>query len=185
MPYAPLFQYQAHTEPVSTTGEDITESRWHQPWSEPSVKTKRGTHASRQPFIAFCPLPVIALPTWFMPLSIPQKLTKPGLPVNKHPFWFQTQQVPGSATLLQGWYNWYSEPVRLKKGLRGHLHPSWTGPNRLLPTPTVTVTMAATEINADQALMAIRVFPYNAPASATVSIVEIGDDGSATSVAEV
>jgi len=45
--------------------------------------------------------------------------------------------------------------------------------------------MSAFEVNSDQALMAIRVFPYNPPASATVSIVEIGDEGSATSVAEV
>jgi hypothetical protein len=49
----------------------------------------------------------------------------------------------------------------------------------------VTATLSALEINTDQALIAIRVFPYNPPASATVSIVEIGDDGSATSVVEV
>ncbi len=36
MPYPYLhFQYQIKTEPVSTQAETVTESRWHQPWSEP------------------------------------------------------------------------------------------------------------------------------------------------------
>ncbi len=36
-----LFQYQPHTEPVSTLKETVTEDRWHQPWSEPvRVKIK-------------------------------------------------------------------------------------------------------------------------------------------------
>lgn len=155
---------------------------WYAPLSIPTTRPK--LHARHQQVVALWPFPAINI-GWFNQLSIPQKLKKKGMEPRLQTTLALVVPLPGAATLLQGWYNWYSEPVRLKKGIRGHLQPSWTGPARLLPTPNVTITMSAFEINTDEALMAIRVFPYNPPASATVSIVEIGDDGSATSVVEV
>lgn len=59
MSYGPIFPwtliYINHVEPVSTSPETVTESRWHQPWSEPYVKTKSGLIVSAQQFIAFTP----------------------------------------------------------------------------------------------------------------------------------
>lgn len=49
--------YPGKVEPILTPAqrpEQVTESRWHQPWSEPSVKTKRGV--SFQSFEAFVPV---------------------------------------------------------------------------------------------------------------------------------
>ncbi len=48
----------------------------------------------------------------------------------------------------------------------------------------MTVTFQAEDTSADAAAFVIRVFPYNAPASAAVSIEEVGTDGSATSIVE-
>jgi hypothetical protein len=154
---------------------------WFAPLSIPTTRPK--LPARHQQVAAFWPFPAIDV-SWFNQLSIPQKLQKKGMDPKLQMTLALVVPLPGAATLLQGWYNWYSEPVRFKKGIRANYQQSWIGPTRLLPTPNVTVTMSAVEVNSDEALMAIRVFPYNPPASATVSIVEIGDDGSATSVAE-
>jgi len=155
---------------------------WYAPLSIPTTRPK--LPARHQQVSAFWPFPAINI-GWFNQLSIPQKLQKKGMDAKLQQSLALVVPLPGTATLLQGWFNWYSEPVRFKKGIRASYQQAWSGPTRVLPTPNVTITMAATEINSDQALMAIRVFPYNPPASATVSIVEIGDEGSATSVAEV
>lgn len=155
---------------------------WYAPLSLPTTRPK--LPARHQQVAAFWPFPAISM-GWFVELSKPQTLKKKGIDPSRQQFQTFTALVPGSATLLQGWYNWFSEPVRFKKGIRANLQQVSAYPPRLLPTPNVTVTLSAIETNTDEALIAIRVFPYNPPASATVSIVEVGDDGSATSVAEV
>lgn len=118
-------------------------------------------------------------------LAEPRRFPK-GLKTYLHPFTNQqdSEYIPRPNTLFAGWYGQLSVPVRIKPGLKSGLQQSWVGPTRLLPNPNVTVTMSAFEVNTDQALMAIRVFPYNPPAGATVSIVEVGTAGSATSVWE-
>ena len=155
---------------------------WYAPLSIPTTRPK--LPARHQQVAAFWPFPAINI-GWFSPLSIPQKLQKKGMEPRLQQPLALVVPLPGTATLLQGWYNWYSEPVRFKKGIKATLQQTLAYPPRTLPNPNVTATLSAIETNADEALMAIRVFPYNPPASAAVSIVEVGDDGSATSVAEV
>lgn len=56
--------YPGKVEPILTPAqrpEQVTESRWHQPWSEPTVKS-RPFLAAMQPFLAFDPI-LIAAPT--------------------------------------------------------------------------------------------------------------------------
>lgn len=253
MPYLPLYQYQIHTEPVALQGETITEDKWHQTWSEPIVKAKRGIRAAYQmpwtygtynPLVSFAyylnlsnpvrikprlkeglqqslafhPNPIISI-SWFNSLSEPKRfkprlweaaqqffvygtqnpdvsfsyfnwLTEPVRMKKGMAYFLQradTQDpafIPDVTTLLEGWYNWYSEPKRFKPSLLAALQKAWTGPDRLLPTPDVTGIFQATEINGDIALFVIRAFPYNPPASASVSIVEVASDGSATSIWE-
>jgi hypothetical protein len=155
---------------------------WYAPLSIPTTRPK--LPARHQQVAAFWPFPAINI-GWFNELSKPQTLKKRGMEARYQLPLALVIPLPGSATFLQGWFNWYSEPVRIKPGLKASYQQAWSGPPRLLPRPNVTATLSALEINTDQALIAIRVFPYNPPASATVSIVEIGDDGSATSVVEV
>lgn len=102
MSHGPIFQrkiiYQAKTEPVRVAPEAVTESRWHQPWSDPVRRL----------------------------------------------------QVP--------------------------LRPDWPlATQQLAPRPISTVTMAASEANADSALLAINVLSSPPPSavSANVSIVEV------------
>jgi hypothetical protein len=53
--------------------ETVTESRWHQPWSEPLVKTKAGLVVQLQSYLAFVAPQVATTGTgnmlWFQPLS--------------------------------------------------------------------------------------------------------------------
>src|SRR5882724_7534457 len=108
-----LFQYQPHTEPVSTRPETVTEDRWHQPWSEP-VRTKikpalaialiaSGLGWDPQP-IAAAPIQTIG---WQSPLSEPvrKKEDKVGLRV-RYPF------IYGS--VYMSWFGPLSEPARVK-----------------------------------------------------------------------
>ena len=78
------FQYQAKAEPVLTADqfpEQVTESRWHQPWSEP-VRLKPGLGAPLQYVTDVNPFPLpgdgITYASWHAPLSEPVRL-KPGL----------------------------------------------------------------------------------------------------------
>lgn len=149
------------------------------------VRKKPFSPAASYPNFFYQPSPSPFVATgWYMPLSTPVR-KKPGLTAALHPaFTTATGFIPGSATFLQGWYMPLSTPVRFKPGIAASRQQAYAAPARLLPTPNVTVTMSAFEVNTDEALIAVRVFPYNPPASAAVSIVEIGTDGSATSVWE-
>jgi hypothetical protein len=112
----------------------------------------------------------IPVSKWIYPLNLPVRI-KPGL----HPALLQFFNIDAKwikpTTAYGPWYQWLREPVRLKPGLHASLQQFLAYHPRLLPKPTVTITMAVTEINADVAEMSISI--YNAAASAKVSIVEI------------
>jgi hypothetical protein len=117
-----IFQYQAHTEPVSTQPETVTESRWHQPWSEP-VRQKIAPAlavaliASGAVFPPF-PLPTPAPAIIGIQLAEPM-LRKPVIRVHLFP----TEAVGTETILLSEWFAPLSEPVRIKPQLRANLHP--------------------------------------------------------------
>ena len=64
--------YPIHTEPVSTSPETVTESRWHQPWSEPVRRAQVAAQAASGGI--FVPVVVTATPTVFNPLAEPGRV---------------------------------------------------------------------------------------------------------------
>jgi len=155
---------------------------WYAPLNEP-VREKIGLKAYLQKTNAL-EVPVQPLSSnliqWFAPLSEPVRL-KIGLKVQDQPF-FQFEPEPPEAMEIP-WYGWLSEPVREKIGLRAWLQQTTAYPPRLLPTPNVTVTMAATETNNDVALFGINVYdsitPSGTGTSANVSIAEVPTENNA------
>jgi len=172
MPFYPLFQYQAHTEPVILPTGRI-ESLHHQPWSEPVVKAKIGLRPDLQQFLAQCPRPPLVSFSWFEELSKPSVLAKPGILSDLPPFFFEdTKLIPDASKFLEGWFNWYSEPVRFKQGLSAPLQQFFTYPPRLLPTPNVSISLSAFEVNTDIPLFALNVIQSQPAVSAKVSVQE-------------
>lgn len=157
------------------------ESSWHQPWSEP-LHPKPGLGAALQRAFtvdtAFVPNPRNLLEGWYNWLSEPVRI-KRGIPaVEQHFFEFE----PEPPEFLDiPWYNWLAEPVRFPKGLKVYLQRAFIGPDRLLPTPTVFVTLNATETNNDVFLGAVLVYNSVTPATsgqgAKVSIIEVPTSG--------
>lgn len=163
--------------------EDQTlESKWHFPWSEPVRLPPRLITGAQQTWAYGTFNPVYTF-SYYLPLNEPVRL-KPGLGAHLQQFAVtDTNFIPNPANIIEGWFNWYSEPVRMKPGLSASLQQFLAYHPRMLPTPNVTATLSAFEINSDTALMAINVVRFNTPASAQVSLVEIGG-ASATSVIE-
>jgi len=218
-------QYQAHVEPVLAEPEAVTESRWHQPWSEPvrhriapalaialvasglfMTPTQEGEQINPDKWFAPLSEPVrqpvglkshlqqfftgdtqqiasSAVPSWFAPLSEPVRL-KVGLRTDlQQTFTTDTVFIFSPFTLMP-YFAPLSEPVRLPVGLRVQYQKEYFGPDRLLPNPDVTATMAATETNLDVFLAAINVYDSGGSVSsnqgAKVSIAEVqvpGQDG--------
>jgi hypothetical protein len=116
-----IFQYQAQTEPVSTRPETVTESRWHQPWSEP-VRQKIqpalaiALMASGQFAPAPLPIPTPAPAIISIALAEPV-LRKPAVKVHLFP----ADTAGLENILLSKWFNPLSEPVRIKPALGAHL----------------------------------------------------------------
>lgn len=185
MPHSALFQYQGHTEPVLATPERVSYDKWGFQWSEPIVKAKRGLRPSPQMFFTYASFNPIVSFAYYNWLTEPKRFKK-GLGPHLQKFINEqdTYYTPRPDAVFGTWYPQLSLPVRVKPRLRTGLQPAWVGPHRLLPPVNVTATMSASEINADQATFVIRVLPYNPPASAAVSVEEVGTDGSATSVWE-
>src|SRR6266446_417280 len=117
MSYGPIFTqkliYQAHSEPVSTSPETVTEDRWHQPWSEP-VRPKikpalaialiaSGLGWDPQPPIA----PPQSIDKWQQPLSEPARKKEDRISLRvRYPF------IYGS--VYMSWFGPLPEPVRTK-----------------------------------------------------------------------
>ncbi len=158
--------------------ETPLESKWHYPWSEP-VRFKAGLAPYLQQFYTndTTPIPTGRNMAWYAPFPTPV------WPPNGLKFYLQrdftmdAQWIPSTGTLLEGWYNWFGEPVREKLGLRAHLQQFLAYHPRILPTPNVTATWASVEINEDVALIGVWVYSGSQPSggvnSANVSITEV------------
>lgn len=154
---------------ILTQPEQVTESRWHEPWSEP-VRIPLRTRPGAQPYLFFHPNPFVPF-GWVYPYSEPVR-QKPGLlSALQQATTYDSELFPQPAELIQ-WFNNLSEPVRdLKVGLAVRLQMTLAAPERILPTPNVTVTIDAIEDNQDQAEFGIEV--SDAADTAIVSIEEI------------
>jgi hypothetical protein len=175
--------------PAAPFPETVTESRFHYPWSEP-VRFKQGLQAQYQQVSVrdFLSFPTSNHMAWYASLSMPVRL-KPGLGVQlQQAFTIDAEILRNIVFSLQA-ISWWSEPVRLKIGLKAYQQQFLAMPPRLLPTPQVTLTMNALETNTDVALIGIYVYNQVSPATdqsgTRVSIVENPvDRGSAASIKE-
>lgn len=132
------FQYQVKTEPVSTAKETVTESRWHQPWSEPVRKRVIAT-ALMAPALFFVQAVFqenVNPDKWFKQWQDPVRV-KQGLSAANQQAYFAEPfgQTSPETTLESKWHYPWSEPVRLKPGLRAALQQPFTTDTRWIPDP--------------------------------------------------
>lgn len=130
-----LFQYQGHTEPVSTAKETVTEDRWHQPWSEPrrfKLLTAACRAASGPSYVAGAVLvEFIFEEKWHQPWSEPIVKIKMGLRAgDQQALAFNETPFPSFS-----WYANLSEPIRLKVGLHAR-HQEFF---KYQPSPIISV----------------------------------------------
>lgn len=157
---------------------------WFGALTEP-VRLKPRNPAALYPYFFMQPAPSPFVATgWYMPLSEPKRFPR-GLPVQlQREFTRDAVWIPSPATLVEGWFNWLSEPKRFPRGLAAHQQQAYTQHPRVLPPANVTVIVHAIEINSDIVSIAVNVVKSNPAVSARVSLVEIGNGLSATSVIE-
>lgn len=110
--------------------ENITEDKWHQPWSEPIVMTRAGLRVADQSFFYFAPNPVVPF-SWYEELSTPVRV-KPRLPTPSQAFMF-FQPTP---IIDISWFEWLAEPVRKKVGTPVHVQPFFS----FQPTPIINIS---------------------------------------------
>ncbi len=153
---------------------------WYQWFSEP-VRFKNGLGPHLQRFeISLIPQQFVVSQSnpWFNWLSEPVRF-KPRVLAADQPFFFFEPEPPEFLDIP--WYANLAEPVRLPKGLRAQLQQFLAYHPRILPTPTVFVTMAATETNNDVFLGGVIVYSSVSPATsgqgAVVSVVEVPESG--------
>lgn len=182
---APLHPFYFAEPSGQTQPESVTYDRWGFAWSEPSVKGKIGLRASLQQTLAWNPnitFPeAITEDRWHQPWSEPPVKHKLGLnPALQQFDPLQVPVLPPSFSFLVG-YNWWSEPVKLPIGLKAWHQQFLAYHPRLLPTPNVTATLAATETGQDTALIGINVTDSTASTTAgegaRVSLRETAPDG--------
>lgn len=94
------------------------ESRWHQPWSEP-VRFRRFSASQQQDVTDVISFETIFEDKWHQPWSEPVR-QKRGTPAYRQPFYTSIQNPIVSFSF----YNWLTEPVRQKRGLRRDLQQS-------------------------------------------------------------
>jgi hypothetical protein len=193
-------QYQAKTEaPPSLLLVQQLESAWHQPWSIPvRFQIAPGLVVALAASGMFAPPllssitkdnPAVNEAMWHLRWLDPVRM-KPGLsPGLQQSFTESTVELFSPQLGLEGWFNWFSDPVRTKPGLGTWLQQFLAHHPRTLPTPNVTVTIAARETNTDSALIAVNVVQSSTTGtgqalSASVSIVEVFVGQSGTSIAE-
>lgn len=115
------------------------------------------------------------LATWFNPLSEPVRFPK-RLRTDLHMVGTMEFTLQPNIAELVSWHNALSEPVRFKVGLKSWLQMTTAMPHRHLPTPDITGTMAATEINSDVFEGSINItdgVDTGGAVSARVSITEV------------
>jgi hypothetical protein len=154
-------------------------------WLSEPVRLKPGLRPELQPFISYQADPTTVTPfAWFAALSEPVRLPN-GIKSYLQQVTVQdTNFIPSVSTLVKFWFSPLSEPRRFPKGLGVQFQPDYTAHPRILPKPNVTVNINTIEINSDTATIAVNVVKSNPPATAKVSIIEIGSGLSATSVIE-
>jgi hypothetical protein len=123
---------------------------------------------------------------WHAPFSEPKRF-KQGL--GAHLQQLQTVGfIPQPSAFNFAWWKPLNEPKRFKLALRADEQQFRAGPERLLPKPNVTVTIAATETSGDVALFGIVVYNTAVTSgvdSVSVSISEIpATDGASASIEE-
>ena len=124
----PQIQYQQIAQPVpfAPFPETVTESRWHQPWSEP-VRFKREPQASialaASSGNTFWPFPLpntnpsLTVTDYYMPFSEPVRYP-PRLTTAAQKADWLTQAAPFPETVMESkWHYPWSEPVRFKPDL--------------------------------------------------------------------
>lgn len=103
--------YPQLTAPVPFSGpmkETVTESRWHQPWSEP-VRFRGGPNLKRpalltgeQPWFSFQPEPPDQMVEgWFAPLSEPKRFKRGLTAANQVAYPFYTRLIPSDQVGLK------------------------------------------------------------------------------------
>ena len=115
--------------------ETTTESRWHQPWSEPSVKAKIGLSAASQQAAAYIgagpfPEPPVYAKFgfgWSEPVRIKPGL-RPELQLSAVWLFYESPQV-------DKWIYQYTDPVRIKPGLKAPYHPAFPAFVEAAPFP--------------------------------------------------
>jgi len=134
VPYS-YIQYQVITQPVFVGGEVISEDKWHFPWSEP-VRFKQGLAVYLQPSNVTTDFlkPIVLEDKWHQAWSIPSVLAKPGLSVTQQPVLAYGSIKP---VVSFAYYNWLSEPVRIKPGLRAQYHPFATQDTKFIPSANI------------------------------------------------
>lgn len=137
---------------------------WYADLSQPQMRRAPLRPGAHQ-FLAFAPNPVVSF-GWMEPLSEPQR-HRQGLRADaQQAFAFQPSPSPFVAT---GWYGWLSEPVRFPAGLKASLQQTTAWPPKLLPTPTITAVLDATET---KDTMAAGVTLWNQPTTAEIGVVD-------------
>lgn len=127
--------YQAPVLTAAQTPETVTESRWHQPWSEP-VRFKRALPVSEHPFLAYVRVApeIITQDKWYRPWSepvrVPARLGTPN----------QIQQIftPPEFVGPDKWWRQLSEPVRFRT-LPPAYHPFFAYYPPPIPSPIIPV----------------------------------------------
>lgn len=144
-------QLQAPVLTAAQEPEQVTESRWHQPWSEP---------------VRFKIIPALAIVLYstsgtFAPTPVPEP--GPAYESQYHQPWSEPvrfKRDPRASVVLAAasgptegiyasqlepgkyvpWFAPFSEPVRVKPGLKSNLQQAWTGPTAPPTAPTILVS---------------------------------------------
>ncbi len=149
---------------------------WPQWLSEP-VRIKPGLNAALQQTTTgdTTQIPISRIYPWYSPFNEPVRL-KVGLRADLQQWYSQDVPGPPLSAQIMGYFQPMSLPFFSPWLKAAHL-PFYTGPDRLLPTPTITVTMLAPETNSDVALFGVLVYDSVTPTTnsqiANVSIIEI------------
>lgn len=97
---------------------DTFESRWHQPWSEPTRRKGLRTSIQQSTVHGSVPTPVGGSIEWYAPFSDPmRRLWRP----TTQTAYFANPETPAPTAVFLEWHNWFSDPVRAKAGLRPDL----------------------------------------------------------------
>lgn len=190
-PTLDVFQFQGKTEPpFSAFGPIIQFESWHSPLSEP-VRFKIVPQLRVALIASGLFAPVLNPETqliqffesrWHQPWSEPVRVKlrlRTGANQFSSSFFDNT---PNPSNQLQGWYNWFENPVWPKKGLKSYLQQTLAYHPRYLPPPNVTIRISAIETNSDAADFDVWVYdelPVPIDLTAVdVSISEVIVDGS-------